>query len=75
VIRFALHQSLAQRITLALRPDRACSNRTSNTIERRRPATARLGGKTGAFAASMVVSSDGTDPTRLQVPISIGVRG
>jgi hypothetical protein len=34
-----------------------------------------MGSKTGAFTASMVVSSDGTDPTRLRVPISIGARG
>ena len=33
------------------------------------------GVKAGAFTASMVVSSDGTDPTRLRVPISIGARG
>jgi len=32
------------------------------------------GSKTGAFTASIVVSSDGTDPTRLQVPISIGAQ-
>ena len=34
-----------------------------------------MGSKIGAFTASIVVSSDGTDPTRLLVPISIGTRG
>jgi hypothetical protein len=34
-----------------------------------------MGSKTGAFTASIVVSSDGTDPTRLLAPISIGTRG